>query len=101
MSSCTYTCRDIHVHMYTCSQCLLLFTCFTLLRRQKALQDGTRKAIDVPLQLMKLADRCWPHLSVLAECGNIRAISDLQVREEQVFRYYMHKQVHTHWLSVQ
>ena len=44
------------------------------------MQAGLKKAIDVPLNLMKLASSCWPHLVVIAEHGNITAVSDIQVR---------------------
>lgn len=43
------------------------------------MQAGILKAIEVPLSLMHLANSCWPHMLVIAEHGNITAISDIQV----------------------
>ena len=70
--------------MYWPSQALIL----SFIRRQQALQDGVQGAIDVPLQLMKKADCCWPHFLVLAEYGNIHALSDLQVRSEMLYSFH-------------
>ena len=43
------------------------------------MQSGIKKAIEVPLALMKLASGCWSHLATLAQYGNITALSDIQV----------------------
>ena len=50
--------------------------------RQKAVDSGLKKAIEVPLTIIRIAHDCWPHLETLAEHGNIAAITDLQVRFE-------------------
>ncbi len=47
--------------------------------REAAMQRGLHKAIDVPLQTMRLADRCWPALAEMADHGNIASRSDLEV----------------------
>lgn len=47
--------------------------------RQAALQAGLRKAIEVPLQTMRLADRCWEPLVDMAAHGNLASRSDLEV----------------------
>ena len=43
------------------------------------MQAGLKEAIQVPFDLMKVCQECWPHLLVLAEHGNIQTMSDLQV----------------------
>lgn len=43
------------------------------------MQAGLKKAIEVPLGLMKVASGCWPHLTTIAQHGNITALSDIQV----------------------
>ena len=48
------------------------------------MQEGLKKAIEVPLGLMRKAHSCWPHLLVLAELGNKQTMSDLQVK----YTYY-------------
>lgn len=47
--------------------------------RSQAMQDGLKKAIDVPLSTMRIADRCWPQMLQMAEHGNIASKSDLEV----------------------
>ncbi len=47
--------------------------------RQAAMQAGLRKAIEVPLQTMRLADRCWEPLLDMAAHGNMASRSDLEV----------------------
>ena len=54
-------------------------TCFFFYRRHVAMQDGLKEAVNVPLNLMRTAHKCWPHLHSLAEHGNIQTMSDLQV----------------------
>ena len=44
------------------------------------MQSGLKKAIEVPLAVMRLANGCWPHLATLAQHGNITTISDIQVK---------------------
>ena len=40
---------------------------------------GLKKAVDVPMSIIRTANQCWPHLISLAEHGNISCKSDLQV----------------------
>ena len=40
---------------------------------------GLKKAIDVPMSIIRTANQCWPHLVSFAEHGNISCKSDLQV----------------------
>jgi glutamate formiminotransferase/formiminotetrahydrofolate cyclodeaminase len=47
--------------------------------RRRAMQDGLRKAVTVPLSTMRLADRCWDALLEMAAHGNIASRSDLEV----------------------
>jgi glutamate formiminotransferase/formiminotetrahydrofolate cyclodeaminase len=47
--------------------------------RTAAMQAGLRKAIDVPLGSMRIADRCWPAMLEMAEHGNMASKSDLEV----------------------
>lgn len=46
------------------------------------MQSGLKKAIEVPLDVMRLSSRCWPHLVTLAQHGNVTAISDIQARAQ-------------------
>jgi glutamate formiminotransferase/formiminotetrahydrofolate cyclodeaminase len=47
--------------------------------RDKARQDGLRKAVAVPYELAKQVNCLWPALVQLATVGNLATISDLQV----------------------
>ncbi|MBI3931966.1 MAG: glutamate formimidoyltransferase [Acidobacteria bacterium] len=47
--------------------------------RHAALQAGLRKAIEVPLRTMRLADGCWDALVGMAAHGNVASRSDLEV----------------------
>jgi len=40
---------------------------------------GLKKAADVPVSIIRIANQCWPHLVNLAEHGSIACKSDLQV----------------------
>ena len=42
---------------------------------------GLKKAVDVPMAIIRAANQCWPHLVSLAERGNISCKSDLQVTQ--------------------
>lgn len=68
---CEHTWRFIH---YACA-CTYIY----VHRRQKAMDDGLKKAIDVPLSVMKIAHSCWPHMITIATNGNITTLSDVQV----------------------
>jgi len=48
-------------------------------RRERAMQDGLKTAIGVPMSLAVKTNKIWESLLDLAECGNINCKSDLQV----------------------
>jgi glutamate formiminotransferase/formiminotetrahydrofolate cyclodeaminase len=47
--------------------------------REEKMQEGLKKAIDVPLKVMKLGDECWQWMFEMAKVGNISSKSDLEV----------------------
>lgn len=47
--------------------------------RTGLMQDGLKKAINVPLGVMKTADDCWSYMIELAKIGNASSASDLAV----------------------
>ncbi len=47
--------------------------------RTAAMQAGLKKAVDVPLSTMRIADRCWDTMEEMALHGNINSRSDLEV----------------------
>jgi glutamate formiminotransferase/formiminotetrahydrofolate cyclodeaminase len=47
--------------------------------RQAAMQAGLKRAVDVPLTTMRLADGCWDAMVALARHGSIAMRSDLEV----------------------
>jgi glutamate formiminotransferase / formiminotetrahydrofolate cyclodeaminase len=47
--------------------------------RTQKMQEGLKKAIDVPLGVMRTADKCWDSMVELAKLGNINSSSDLAV----------------------
>ena len=47
--------------------------------RRAAMQDGLRKAVEVPLRTMRIADGCWDAMIGMAEHGNPASRSDLEV----------------------
>jgi glutamate formiminotransferase/formiminotetrahydrofolate cyclodeaminase len=47
--------------------------------RSQKMQEGLKKAIDVPLGVMRTADTCWDSMVELAKLGNINSASDLAV----------------------
>lgn len=47
--------------------------------RDEKMQAGLKKAVDVPLNVMKLGDSCWDSMIEMAEHGNIASKSDLEV----------------------
>jgi glutamate formiminotransferase/formiminotetrahydrofolate cyclodeaminase len=49
------------------------------LARNEAMQSGLKKAIDVPLTTMRIADGCWDAMLAMARHGNIASRSDLEV----------------------
>jgi len=47
--------------------------------REQAMQNGLKKAVEVPLTTMRLADSCWETMEEMAQHGNINSKSDLEV----------------------
>ena len=47
--------------------------------RNEKMQEGLKKAITVPLNVMKTADKCWNYMIDVAKHGNIASKSDLEV----------------------
>lgn len=47
--------------------------------RDEKMQVGLKKAVDVPLNVMKLGDSCWDSMIEMAAHGNIASKSDLEV----------------------
>ena len=47
--------------------------------RNEKMQEGLKKAIDVPLSVMRTADECWSSMTELAKIGNVNSASDLAV----------------------
>ncbi len=47
--------------------------------REEKMQDGIKKAINVPLTVMRISDLCWDSMIELAKLGNINSASDLAV----------------------
>jgi glutamate formiminotransferase/formiminotetrahydrofolate cyclodeaminase len=47
--------------------------------RREALEAGLRRSVEVPLETMRIADRCWDALLEMARHGNPASRSDLEV----------------------
>lgn len=47
--------------------------------RHQAMQEGLKKAVEVPLRAMRVADACWEAMVEMARHGNIASRSDLEV----------------------
>jgi glutamate formiminotransferase/formiminotetrahydrofolate cyclodeaminase len=47
--------------------------------RHQAMQDGLKAAVQVPLDVMRTADRCWEAMAEMAAHGNPASRSDLEV----------------------
>jgi glutamate formiminotransferase / formiminotetrahydrofolate cyclodeaminase len=47
--------------------------------RKAKMQEGLKKAIDVPLTVMRIADSCWEWMVEMAKYGNLNSSSDLAV----------------------
>ena len=47
--------------------------------REHAMQDGLKKAIDIPLTTMRIASHCWESMEEMARHGNLASKSDLEV----------------------
>lgn len=48
-------------------------------KRQSAIREAARAAVNVPLKLMEAVDQLWPSLRQLAALANMAACSDLQM----------------------
>ncbi len=47
--------------------------------RHQAMRDGLKAAVQVPLEVMRTADRCWEAMAEMAAHGNPASRSDLEV----------------------
>lgn len=47
--------------------------------REEKMQEGLKKAIEVPLKVMRTSDSCWKWMIQMAKFGNISSASDLEV----------------------
>lgn len=47
--------------------------------REEKMQEGLKKAIDIPLGVMRISDSCWQWMFEMAADGNIASSSDLAV----------------------
>lgn len=47
--------------------------------RNEKMQEGLKKAIEVPLSVMRISDSCWYWMFEMAKYGNINSSSDLAV----------------------
>jgi glutamate formiminotransferase/formiminotetrahydrofolate cyclodeaminase len=47
--------------------------------RHRAMQEGLKAAVAVPLEVMRAADRCWDAMAEMAQHGNPASRSDLEV----------------------
>ena len=47
--------------------------------RHAAMQEGLKAAVQVPLDVMRTADRCWDAMAEMAAHGNPASRSDLEV----------------------
>lgn len=61
--------------------------------RDQALQEGLKKAVEVPYNLAKEVNCLWPTLVQLATVGNLQTISDLQVSSQHFVMKYVHYDV--------
>jgi glutamate formiminotransferase/formiminotetrahydrofolate cyclodeaminase len=48
-------------------------------KRRAAIQEGLKTAVQVPLEVMRIADRCWDAMVEMAAHGNPASRSDLEV----------------------
>ena len=48
-------------------------------RRAEAVQAGLKKAVEVPLTVLRVGDGCWDAMAEMARHGNIASRSDLEV----------------------
>lgn len=52
--------------------------------REEKMQEGIKKAIDVPLTVMRIADECWEWMVEMAKVGNMSSRSDLEVGAKNI-----------------
>jgi len=53
--------------------------------RRRAMQDALQSAVQVPLEVMRTADRCWEAMAEMAGHGNPASRSDLEVGAAALF----------------
>jgi len=49
------------------------------IERNEKMQLGLKKAVEVPLKVMRISDSCWDAMIEMAKVGNISSSSDLEV----------------------
>ena len=54
-------------------------TADAIAKRDNAMQEGLKSAIEVPLATMKLGDSAWEAMADIAKLGNIASASDIEV----------------------
>lgn len=59
--------------------------CVIFYSREKGLEDGLKKAVQVPMSVILTANKTWDHLVELSKVSNITTKSDLQVHIIVVF----------------
>ncbi len=47
--------------------------------RHDKMQEGLKKAVEVPLKVMRTADSCWDMMNEMSKYGNLSSASDLEV----------------------
>jgi len=47
--------------------------------REEKMQEGLKKAVNVPMEVMRNGDGCWEFMSEMAKYGNMSSRSDLEV----------------------
>ncbi|MGV8018104.1 MAG: glutamate formimidoyltransferase [Ignavibacteria bacterium] len=47
--------------------------------RHGKMQDGLKKAVEVPMKVMRIADSCWEWMIEMSKYGNLSSASDLEV----------------------
>ncbi|MCE1166275.1 MAG: glutamate formimidoyltransferase [Bacteroidetes bacterium] len=47
--------------------------------RHAKMQEGLKKAVEVPLKVMRTADSCWDTMNEMSKYGNLSSASDLEV----------------------
>ena len=47
--------------------------------RHNKMQEGLKKAVNVPLSVMRIGDSCWEWMEQMSKYGNMSSRSDLEV----------------------